>query len=92
MVEDGNRQEISRKISTGYDPEKVILFGSYAAGNASEDSDIDLFMIKDTDEPRPQRFVAARKLLYGAKAPVDLTVYTPREIKKSRFKRGSFVN
>lgn len=30
------------------EPEKIILFGSYAAGTATEDSDIDLFLVKDT--------------------------------------------
>jgi len=31
------------------DPDKIILFGSYAYGNPNEDSDIDLFLIKDED-------------------------------------------
>lgn len=30
------------------DPEKIILFGSYAQGTATDDSDVDLFLIKDT--------------------------------------------
>ena len=29
------------------DPDKIILFGSYAYGTPTEDSDIDLFLIKD---------------------------------------------
>ena len=29
------------------DPDKVILFGSYAYGTPNEDSDIDLFLLKD---------------------------------------------
>ncbi len=32
------------------DPEKVILFGSYAYGNPTEDSDIDLLLIKDIEK------------------------------------------
>ena len=31
------------------DPEKIILFGSYAYGTPTKESDIDLFLIKDTD-------------------------------------------
>jgi len=31
------------------DPDKIILFGSYAYGNPNENSDIDLFLIKDED-------------------------------------------
>ena len=37
----------------GYEPEQIILFGSVARGEADEYSDIDLIVIKDTD----QRFV-----------------------------------
>ena len=29
------------------DPDKIILFGSYAYGTPTEDSDIDLFLLKD---------------------------------------------
>ena len=32
------------------DPEKIILFGSYAYGTPTEDSDIDLFLVKDTED------------------------------------------
>lgn len=46
--------EIVDKIASGYDPDKIILFGSYAAGNPNEHSDLDLFLIKDNDLPRPQ--------------------------------------
>jgi len=31
------------------DPEKIILFGSYAYGTPNEDSDIDLFLVKDNN-------------------------------------------
>lgn len=33
-------------------PEKIILFGSYAYGNPTEDSDIDLFLVKDTPKDK----------------------------------------
>ena len=32
------------------EPEKIILFGSYAYGSPTEDSDIDLFLVKDTEK------------------------------------------
>jgi predicted nucleotidyltransferase len=32
------------------DPDKIILFGSYAYGNPTDESDIDLFLVKDTDD------------------------------------------
>jgi hypothetical protein len=43
--------DILEKIVAGYAPRKVILFGSYAYGEPDEDSDIDLLIIKDTNEP-----------------------------------------
>lgn len=83
--------EIVNKIAKGYNPDKIILFGSYANGNPNEDSDLDLFVIKDSDLPRPQRTVQVRKMLYGAKIPIDLIVYTPKEIEESKNNKFGFV-
>ena len=44
------------------DPEKIILFGSYAYGTPTEDSDIDLFLVKDTED-RNYDVAAKMKLL-----------------------------
>jgi len=44
-------------------PEKIILFGSYANGTPTEDSDIDLFLIKDTNEQLRRYKVDARMQL-----------------------------
>lgn len=45
-------------------PDKVILFGSYANGTANEDSDIDLFLVKDTQADSPVDYeLKARKRL-----------------------------
>jgi uncharacterized protein len=84
--------EIVAKIASGYNPEKIILFGSYACGNPNEDSDLDLFVIKDSDLPRPQRTAQVRKLLYGAMIPIDLIVFTPKEILESKDNQSSFVH
>ena len=83
--------EIVDKIASGYNPDKIILFGSYATGNPNEDSDLDLFVIKDTDLPRPQRTVLVRKMLYGSMIPIDLIVFTPKEIDESKENKFSFV-
>ena len=83
--------EIVNKIAAGYNPDKIILFSSYATGSPNEDSDLDLFVIKDTDLPRPQRTVQVRKMLYGSMIPIDLIVYTPKEINESKKNRFSFV-
>ena len=92
MIEKEKISEIVNKIASGYNPEKIILFGSYAAGTPNEDSDLDLFVIKETDIPRPQRAVLVRKMLYGSMIPIDLIVYTPKEIDDSKDNNLSFVH
>ena len=52
---------------------------------------MDLFIIKDTDLPRPQRTVQVRKMLYGSMIPIDLIVFTPKEIDESKENKFSFV-
>lgn len=37
--------EIAKRISDNYKPEKIILFGSYAYGNLKQGNDIDLFIL-----------------------------------------------
>ena len=43
-------REITNDIVKKYQPEKVILYGSHAWGKPREDSDIDLFIVKDTEK------------------------------------------
>jgi len=75
-------QDIVRKLVEGYSPQKVILFGSHARGDASEDSDIDLLIIKDTEKPPAERWQAVKRLLRerGRRIPVSPLVYTSEEI------------
>lgn len=54
---------IVEKIKEGYNPRKIILFGSYARGNPTEDSDIDLLIIKETNKRRDERFVDVNEIL-----------------------------
>jgi uncharacterized protein len=91
MIEKDKISEIVNKIAFGYNPDKIILFGSYASGNQNEDSDLDLFVIKDSDLPRPQRTVQVRKMLYGSMIPIDLIIYTPKEIEESKDNKQGFV-
>jgi len=84
--------EIVNKIVSGYSPEKIILFGSYANGNPNEDSDLDLVIIKDSELPRPQRTMQVRKLIYGSMIPIDLIVFTPKEVAEFKNNKYSFIS
>ena len=81
------------KIVTGYAPEKIILYGSYAYGKPTADSDIDLFIIKDTDKRRVDRFVEVSRMIYrpGLGIPIEPMVYTPEEVKKRLGMGDQFV-
>jgi len=76
--------EIVRILVSECQPEKIILFGSYAQGTATEDSDLDLAIVKKTDLPHNKRSYEFRKALradgrrwlFG----MDILVFTPEEM------------
>ncbi|OFX22172.1 MAG: hypothetical protein A2033_14440 [Bacteroidetes bacterium GWA2_31_9] len=80
------------KIANSINPDKIFLIGSYASGNANNDSDIDLLVIKETKEPKYKRSIEIQRLLIGTKLPVDVVVYTNEEFEKEKNKNYSFVN
>jgi len=74
---------IVEKIIQEYQPDKIILFGSYAWGKPTEDSDVDLFIIKKSKKRRIERERELRMKLIGNKfPPMDLLIYTPEELDK----------
>jgi uncharacterized protein len=74
-----NRNIIKNIVNTieKYEPEKIILFGSYAYGNPSENSDIDLFVIKENNKNlRDLKFKIKRDLLdYICNENVELDLF-----------------
>jgi predicted nucleotidyltransferase len=84
MISDEQIIEIVSRIARRLDPEKIILFGSYATGAAREDSDLDLLVVADTDLPRRERFPAVRGLLADYPAAFDVFWKTPAEYRRLR--------
>ncbi|MCK4347075.1 MAG: nucleotidyltransferase domain-containing protein [Thermoplasmatales archaeon] len=80
---------VADKLKESYNPEKIILFGSYAWGLPDEDSDIDILVIKDTEKTPHRRNVNARKLVSSLRRGygLDILVITPEEL-KSRLEIG----
>jgi predicted nucleotidyltransferase len=70
-------------------PEKIILFGSYAYGAPTRDSDIDLLVIMQTQARGADRSWAVYRLLIPRPFPLDILVRTPQEI-QSALERGDF--
>jgi len=71
--------EYARKIGEHFLPEKIILFGSYAYGEPTEDSDVDLLVIMQFEGKPPRKAVEIRKLI-GHPFAMDILVRTPDEI------------
>ena len=92
LVEQSKIQEIVERIVKNYDPDKVILFGSYAQGTATEKSDVDFLIVKDSPLPRHQRGRELRRHLYGMLVPMDILVYTNDELGEFRNVKSSFIN
>ena len=63
------------KIVEAADPELIILFGSWAEGRATEDSDVDLLVVAETETPYPTaRALRRHARAAGLTGPVDLVV------------------
>ncbi len=89
MITEAQIQAVVARIVEGYAPDRIILFGSYAYGTPTEDSDLDLLVVKSNiGQERQERELAVRRLLRGAGVPMDVLVRTPAEVaaaKKARF-------
>jgi predicted nucleotidyltransferase len=74
------RKEVIRRLVDEFHPDAIYLFGSYAWGKPTEDSDLDLLVIVAQSHQKPiQRAVRAQRSLRGVKAPVDVLVKTRKE-------------
>lgn len=91
MISEEQIHEIVERIVVGVNPDKVILFGSYAYGEPDEDSDLDLLVVKETSIPRYKRGREVRKHLRGVKIPIDIVVYTEDEIREFHGVKTSFI-
>ncbi|NJD02295.1 MAG: nucleotidyltransferase domain-containing protein [Ruminiclostridium sp.] len=80
---------IKEQIVSYYAPSKIVLFGSQAKGTASKKSDIDLCIIKDTDNKR--ELLANMYLKIESSKPFDLILYTEAEWSQCANDASSFA-
>src|ERR671923_1914466 len=78
-----------QKIVDELNPEKIILFGSYAYGKPTPHSDVDLLIVLKTTAPLKERSWKVSRLLLPRPFPVDILVKTPKEIEKA-LENGDF--
>ena len=83
-IDEATLQEITQRLVAALDPDQVSLFGSRSRGDAREDSDMDLLVVKCSDEPRHLRAIPAYRALRGMGIPKDILWVTPDEIAQWR--------
>ncbi|EKQ68345.1 putative nucleotidyltransferase [Leptolyngbyaceae cyanobacterium JSC-12] len=88
MISISEIQAFSQRIAETFQPERIILFGSYASGQPTEDSDVDLLVILPFEELPVQKAIAIRQQI-KAPFPLDLMARTPQQIQQ-RLEMGDF--
>jgi len=85
--------EIVNRLVQRLQPEQIILFGSYAYGEPTADSDIDLLVIiAQSNEPRYRRARQAHKSLRGIGVSKDVIVLTREEAEQQANVPNSIAN
>ena len=83
-------RNVTRQIVQQFHPQKVILFGCYAYGQPTEDSDVDLLVVMDPDES-PLHVAAKIAAAIEHPFPLDIVVRTPVEFASAVHRRGVFA-
>jgi predicted nucleotidyltransferase len=87
-----SQQEIMnfvKEVVARFEPERIILFGSYASGTITPDSDVDLCVVMEFEGRPHQQAFQIRKTVKRS-FPLDLLVRRPEDIKR-RLKLGDFL-
>ncbi len=71
---------VSDEIARRFQPERIILFGSYAYGTPTEDSDVDLLVVMPFEGRTAKQAIEIRGAVYAG-FPMDLIPITPERLK-----------
>ena len=82
-------ETIKNQIIERYKPDKIILFGSLSKGVINENSDIDICIVKDSENKR--ELITDMYLNIKASYPIDILLYTPKEWEDNVKDKSSFA-
>ena len=77
-------ERIVNILINNYNPQKIILFGSLATGDANEWSDIDLVVVKESNKSFYERLKEVALLTMPRITGADILVYTPEEFESKK--------
>jgi predicted nucleotidyltransferase len=81
MISESSIAEISRRIAREFAPDRIILFGSHAAGAARADSDVDLLVVMPHGGQSIRKGAEIRRRIQAPFA-VDIVVRSPDEVRR----------
>ncbi len=81
MVTMDQIEDVGRQIAERFRPERVILFGSYADGEPTQDSDVDLLVVMPAKGSPADQSVEIR-LAVRSSFPMDVLVRTPEKVRE----------
>lgn len=91
MTTDEIIEEAVKRLVDAAHPERIILFGSHARGEAHEESDVDLLVILSETESRRSDMVRLGDVLRGLPVPIDVLVFTADDVRQWGGVRGTVL-
>jgi predicted nucleotidyltransferase len=79
MISEKTIQQAVERLVAAANPSKVILFGSYARGDATEDSDLDLMVIEQEVQNAGDEMIRLHRAVGDVGIGVDVLVYSDKE-------------
>ena len=91
MVTEQVLREAVRRLVEGFQPQRIILFGSQARGTADEHSDVDLLVICPVNGERLELMLAMDRALQGLRIARDIVILTAEEFELDRHIPGTIA-
>jgi predicted nucleotidyltransferase len=92
MIDEQEIKKVAVQLGTATNALRVILFGSYARGDARINSDVDFMIITESDLPRYKRSRELYKMFRPYPFGMDIIVYTPLEVENAKKSPVSFIS
>lgn len=89
MISDQTIQQAVATLVAAAKPQQILLFGSYARGDAGEDSDLDFMVVQSEVADRAREMVRLRRALRPMRLPVDVLVVSSDELARDGREAGS---
>lgn len=89
MISEDTIRQAAAALVEAARPERVVLFGSYARGDAKPDSDLDFLVVEREVTDRFGEMVRLRRALRPLHVPADVLVVSTEELERYGSERGS---